>query len=244
MKISTNYYCYEKSKNDKLMEVIDFELIGFVDDNSMFSKFRGILQPVYLINGKSYVGELLKYPLEDIVKEIEDAYQAWGENLDYIKKFINNLSVLITRDDFFIKEYALKFNYLDLTLKMADLPKDKIIKEEPLSLSEEEYIGAIKLPDGYIVVGSEEFIEKIILERVDDVKTRFSLLDTLYVNYKDYHRKDELLIDIMNNHFDEFDQSDKRKIQDMKDAHDFLMQGITIAEDISDSYKGVKIRRI
>lgn len=244
MKIGVTDYRYCTTEKDRLIEGKDFEIIGFVQDNSIFSKFIDILQPVYLLGEKTYVLRLLEYPLMDIVKSIESSYEAWGVDLEYIKNFINNLAIYISKDDFFLKEYILAINSYNVTLKMSDLQSDEVIKEDVICLTEKEYVAAIKLPDGKIAVGSEEFLEKTIMERIEDMNGRFDLLVTLYDNLKDYYKKEELINDIFNNHLEELNEEEQRKIKRMKSEHDFIMQGIRIAEDIRDTYKGVKIRRV
>lgn len=235
MKVKDDNYHVVNSEKECLLEGEDFKLVGFYEDNGMFSKVLGMLQPVYLMNGEYYIEELTNYPLMEVIKSIENTYYDLGNVRSYIRQYLNDIRYHIGDDEFWKKEYGLTLKKVSNYFEIQQFPNDKIIRPDVICLDSVSYIGAIKLPNGQVVIGDEEFIEKNIMENVSDIEERYKLLDVLYMNYKDYHKREFLINDVYDNHYEELSVKEKNKIVDKKDSIDFLIYGLSIMEEIKNS---------
>lgn len=244
MRIQVKGGFFRFTEKESLKENEDLQIVGYFKDNSLFRKVSDIYQPVYLINGKYYVEQLMNSPLVDTIMSIKSTYRDIGPAKSMLESFLYGISGLVNKEDFWKKNYALYEQKVGPFFEIENFSNSQIIRQEGIIINDDTFVIGIKLTDGTLVVGSEEFIEKVIIERISDANERYHLLHVLYANYHDYHKLDELIRDTIFNHYDELDDHEKYDIDKQKGEQDFIMFGLNILEDIKEKYEDVTIRRI
>lgn len=236
---------FRNMEKEKLIENEDFKLVGFYEDTGMFADFLDILQPVYLINQKYYVLILSKTDLDHEIKRMYGIYCDVGPDPEGISKHFQSVKFYIQKEEFWEREYVLKEKTVGCFFKIEEVSNDRLIKQQdPITLESSTYIGAVRLPDGNVVVGDFEFLEKVIEENVDDLEERYKLLDMVYYNHQDYYKREELLNDIYYNHYEELSPEVRYKIYKEKPRTAFIAYGLRVMESIRDEAIEVKIKHI
>lgn len=209
-------------KNSMLEDNVNFKVVGFYDPiGGLKLDEADMLQVVYSVNGKYYV----MYEDNDMMANIffyldmiMDTYQGDKEKMYHdISEFMSHFQADVINES----KYSLTEIDINKVHNLIPFDKYKVLMPDDFMISRNCFYGAVLVSEGVIALGNKGFLEKAILNNVQNKKRRYELLESLYYDYYDFEKREAIINDFYCEFYNDADEFEK-KMWDNKRLNNYL----------------------
>lgn len=216
------------------------QIYGFYDSVGLDLDEASMLQVIYLIDGKYYVMFRDEDVLSGIIFKLDmisDMYKKDKDKMYYaVSEFMSHFEAAVTSKE--------KYKLFEIDIKnvhnLIRFDKDKVLIADDFKITDSCYNGALVLANGYIAVGDKFFLERVILDNVEDKIQRLELLEEIYYNFCDFEKREKVINDFCDMFYDTLDELHREMWDDKRMNNYLILYALSLLGPLNVDFREVK----